>query len=266
MKKELASFDKLKADITLFVAPTFGLQVHDPESSAQAIEVAKKIKAYLKQVEDKRRELVDPLREQINLINNYVKTITAPLSQAEGHVRSELDAFATKQEEIRQAEMRRIEQERLEDERKAREDRERAEAEFMAKQEEEAALIAAGNSLFGTGEEEIEEVNQEVDKRQEREWAEKQAELDRQAMIRSIEHKQKVYDANLDQVRNTRKKWKCELIDINLVPREFLIVQLNEKMVLAAARGGNTKIPGVRLYQDVSVAIGANTYMPRARR
>lgn len=265
MMTDLELFDKLKADITLFVAPTLDLTVQDPGSSTEAIEVAKRVKAFIKQVDDKRKELVGPLNERVKLINDYAKTIMAPLQEAESHVKSELNAYAAKQEEIRQAELRRLDEERRERERKLQEERERAEAELMAKQVEEAELAAEANAFFGTGETPVAEVNAQIDEKLTREWAEKQAELDRQAMMAQVEHKQKVYDASLDQIRNTRKTWKCELVDINAVPKEFLIMQLNTAMVLAAARAGRTDIPGVRLYQEVSVAIGSKTYMPKVR-
>lgn len=265
MSQELIQFDKLKADITVFVAPVMSVEVSDPQSSQSAIDVAKDIKGYLKAVDDKRKELVGPLNDRVKMINDYCKQITAPLLNAETHVKGQLNAFAAQQETIRQDAVRKAEAERREAERVAAEERERQEQELMAKQEADAEAHAKAVELFGTGDVSVEEHNKAIDEAQQKEWAENQAKLDREAMERSIAHKQNLYDANQEQIKNTRKTLKCRVIDIAKVPREFLIIEVNEKAALAAAKAG-VKIAGLEFYEDISVAIGARTYMPGTRR
>lgn len=260
---DLKVFDSLTADITLFVAPIKQLSVRDPVQSQVAIDVAKCIKDYVQRVEAKRKELVGPLNAQIKAINDYCKTITAPLIEADFHVRTELNSFATEQEKIRRAEAERVERERLEAERLAREERERVEAELRARQEAEAAERTKAASLFGADEED-EAAEAEHQARQERERAEQKAELDRQAAIRASEFKKKEWDANQLQIKNTRANLKVRVLDINLIPKEFLIITPNEKALVAAGKAG-VKIAGVEFYEEIAVAIGRTTRMPGVR-
>jgi flagellar biosynthesis GTPase FlhF len=260
--KELKEFDSLSADITLFVAPAKDLRVIDPRSSQSAIVVAQTIKDYLNKVESKRKELVGPLNTQVKAINDYCKKITSPLLEADCHVRSELNAFAAEQERIRRAEEARIERERQEAERKAREERELAEEELRKKQEEEVEAHAEAARLFGPEGGDIETANEAINQKLDREWAEKKAELDRNDAIRANEFKQREWDANQVQIKNTRANLKVRVVDINLIPKEFLIVTPNEKALVAVGKTG-AKIPGVEFYEDISVAIGRTTRMPK---
>lgn len=74
--------------------------------------------------------------------------------------------------------------------------------------------------------------------------------------------KQELYDIKEQGIRNARRIWKCELLDMKLVPEHFKIVELNTQAVLAATRGGQVEIPGVRVYQETSIGFG-NAYVPR---
>lgn len=261
---ELKLFDQLAADITLFVAPTKALTVRDPESSQQAIDVAKDIKLYMNRVEEKRKELVGPLNERVKTINAYCKQITAPLIDADGHVRGQLNAFAAEQEKIRRAEEARIEAERMEAERLAQAERQRIEDELRAKLEAESEAQAAAVNLFGTEDGDLEKVQAEIVAKQDRAWAEKQAELDREAAGRAQEFKQRQWDADQNQIKNTRSILRVRIVDVNLIPKEFLIITPNEKALIAAGKAG-VKISGVEFFEDISVAIGSKTRMPGVR-
>lgn len=50
-----------------------------------------------------------------------------------------------------------------------------------------------------------------------------------------------------------RKVWDWELVDINEVPREWLI--LNDKAVNAAVRTGIRNIPGIRIFEREQIAV-----------
>lgn len=266
MSKDLAQFDSLKADITLFVAPVTGLKVSDFKSSAEAIEAGKQIKSLMKQVEDKRKGLVGPLNDQVKLINDYAKNIREPLERAESHVKTELNLFAVEQERIRQEELRRAEEDRREQERKAEEDRQRIAAEIEARKQAELAALHESREeaadIFGSATPVSVEQVQAIEQAAEREKVEAQAVLDREAAIRDAQARATEWDINQNRIKNTAKRWKVEVVDINLVPKEYVIMTLNSAMALAAARGGNTNIPGLKFSQEVSVSIGS-AYVPR---
>lgn len=52
---------------------------------------------------------------------------------------------------------------------------------------------------------------------------------------------------------NIRKVWKFDVLDDEMVPREYLVV--DEKLIRAAVAGGAREIPGVRIYQDEQIAV-----------
>lgn len=263
--QELELFSELQSEITTYVAPTLEIVIVDAQTSDGAIEAAKRLKAIASQVEKKRKELVEPLNHKVREINDFVKKLVAPLERAEGHVRTQLNAYATEQEKIRQAELRRLDDERRERERKAKEEEDRIAAELAARQEAEAEAHVEAAQLFGTGSEELHEQNAELDRQQQKEWEAQQEQFKKDALSRRVEASQKVYDASQDQIKNTRRTWKCSVKDLALVPREFLIIQINEKAILAAKKAG-VEVPGIEYDEEVSVAIGSNTYNPRIGR
>lgn len=262
MSQELKQFDSLAADITLFVAPTLGITVTDDASGEKAIETVKAIKEYTNRVEATRTSLVGPLNKTVKTINDYAKQIAEPLARADAHIRTQLNAYAAKKEAERQKALREAEEKRRAEEEAARLERQRAEAELQAKLEAEAQAHVDAVTLFGAEGGDVETANAELNERLEREAAEKQAELDREAALLKAKHEQERFDANQKAIKGTRKTLCVRVLDLSLVPKEFLIVQLNEKAALAAGKAG-VKIPGLEFFEEVSVAIGATTRIPR---
>lgn len=265
--KDLELFDELKANITLFVAPTLEIAIRDVQTGQSAIDAQKQIREFMRRVDEQRRELTDPMKDRIKVIDAYVKSILAPLETAARHVQHEIDTYAERQESIRQAELRKAREEAERKEREAREKAAAERAELEARQREEAEARSAMDELFGDGEDDLAaaRAKQEFEEKQARERAEQEAKEERESMVRTVELKQKEYDANLDQIKNARKNPKCEMLDEKLVPREFLVVTLNTAAVLASARAGVKEIPGVRIWWETKVAIGRNTYIPNAK-
>lgn len=52
-----------------------------------------------------------------------------------------------------------------------------------------------------------------------------------------------------------RKIWKVEITDPNLVPRQFLLIDMAALHKACTDTEGQAQIPGVRFYQDQSVAV-----------
>jgi hypothetical protein len=266
-ENELAKFDALKADIQIFVAPVLKVQVLDFKSSQDAIDAGKTIKKYMKDLEAKKKELTAPLDAQIKMIRSYAKSIEEPLFAAEQHLKAQLALFAAAQEKIRQAELRRIEEERREAERKAEEERQKREDELEAKRQAELEELqqeqerkAKAAAMFG-GEAETVDMEAEaaaIDEKIERERLEAEAKAERERMQRVVEESQAKYDAKQFQIQNARKTWDFEVTDVNQIPKEYLIITVNKQMILAAIRAG-VKIPGVKAFQKIGVAFGANT-------
>lgn len=268
MSQDLTPFDKLKADITLFVAPTLKIQVSDFKTSQGAIDAGKQVKEYISHVEGKRKEMVGPLNDQVKLINGYAKSIQEPLLHAEAHIKTQLQRFAIEQEKVQQEEIRKAEEARREAEKRAEEERQRIAEELAAKRQAELEALQADDqvaSLFGCeSDEPLEDRSAEIEQEAERARLEAEARFEREKLVRDAEFKEQTWDINQARIKNTKKAWKCEAVDLSLVPKEFLIIQLNSQAVLAAARGGVKEIPGVRIWQETQIALGSKTYVPMA--
>jgi len=218
----------------MLVSPIADLTVTEFVSAQQAIGVGKQIKEFLKKIETTRKSLVEPLNKQVKAINDYAKDIAFPLINAENHVKKQLTSFEIEQEKLRQIAHKKAEEERL-----------KKEAELKAKQENELDAAA----VFGASPEELTALETKAKE---------------ELAVQKNEALAKKYDIEEQGIKNARKTWKCEAVDLSQVPKEFLIVTLNEKAVLAAARAGVTTIAGVKIWQETSIALGSNTYVPRS--
>lgn len=270
MSTELVVFDSLKADIAQFVAPCFKIQVVDFKTSDDAINARNQIKAFMKQVETARDGLVRPLNDRVKLTNEYAKGVQEPLKQIDTHLELEVRRFAIEQEKIKQEAFRKAEAVRQEAERKAQLEARKIAEEQEATHQAELARIREeakeAEDMFGVKRDgaAISAQLREAEIVAERERAETRARLDRESMERIAAEKQAQFDASQRQIKGVRKNWKVRVVDINQVPKEFLIIELNEKMALASARAGNISIAGLEFYQETTIASGNNTYVPRA--
>lgn len=230
-QNSLVPFTKLSADIAIAVKPVLSMVVADEATLNEATLAGKNVKHFAKLVEEKRKELVKPLNDEVKRINDYAKKIAAPLEQAETHIKKELRSYEIEVMARKRAE----EQARLEKERKERE--EALETERKAREENLAFL-----KEFGADENDI--VREEIIAEASTEREEAELKKDVRSMEKSIA---------ATRVSNTRKVWKHEVTDASLVPREFLIV--DESAIRKAVVAGAREIAGVRIYEDVVVAL-----------
>lgn len=228
--QDIKPFYGLKSEVTALVAPTKSIKVSDLKTCQDAVGAGLQVRDLIKKIEKTRKDLVGPLNDRVKEVNSYARDISEPLLASENYLKQEIVAFEVKQAEIRNAEIR-----RLEEERQAK----------LAELEKETEVDQEVANLFGTEAPAQEKVEQA------------------QAIIEA-EHREASWDINNARVKNTRKTWKCEATDLSKVPKEFLIVTLNEAAVLAAARAGVTEIAGVRIWQETGIAFGSKTYVPRS--
>lgn len=267
MKSDLKQFDELKASVAILVSPTMTMTVTSLETSQRAVDACKQVKAYIKEIETKRKELTDPLLAEQRRIKAYADDLAGPLERAEDYLKNQIAAYHDQQEVIRAAERKKAEEMRLAEEAKAQAEAEALAQELMAKQAKDRAREEKAAAMFGgdvEGDDAENAAPESIDERQAKEYEELQMRLDQEAASRAAAAKQREWDIRQQGVKGIKKPWNCDLLDINLVPDAYVIKTLNKAMVLAAARGGTTSIPGVRLFQETSVSIGAKTYVPRA--
>jgi hypothetical protein len=267
MSKDLVVFDSLKAEITQFVAPVKTLIVTDAKSANDCVDVRNKIKEFLKRITLARTTLTAPLKAKAKEIEDVAHMISAPLLEVERHAEAQARGYAIKQDEIQQNELRRVQEAKRAEERKAAEEaRKIAQEQEEARQAELARIREAAKEaedMFGTTVDTSAQIR-EAEEAAERERFETQARFEREQIERANRLKAAEYDANEKQLSGVRKVWKVRVIDIDKVPKQYLIIELNEKMAVAA-RANNPNIPGLEFYQDISVPRGKNTYVPRSQ-
>jgi unconventional prefoldin RPB5 interactor 1 len=265
METSLVQFDSLKADITVFVAPTREIAVSDLASNTVAHDTLKQVKTWQKKIETKRTELVAPLNEMVKRINEYAKQIASPLQQAEIEIKDKMRTFALAEERRRAEELRKIEEERREAQRKADEERKRIEAARM-EEERKARAIAeeqdrqhrAALAAFGASTEATKKQADEAAATAERDRlemlkrkAEEQARLEREQNEREAIAARQLRELEASRPKNTRKVWKFEIVDPFAVPRSFLSV--DEGKIRNAMAQGIYEIPGVRIFEETTV-------------
>lgn len=229
----IEKFDHLKAEIKLRFGSMLDMVVVDKETMDAALLSGKEAKHYAKLVEEKRKELVKPLNDQVNAINEYAKQISEPLKTAEMHIKSQLVAHEQKLEAIRREEQKRLEEERR-----------RKEEELAKKQQFDREQAEIARAFAPSDEDDKNLKRQEL-------VAEAAANREQHQLQRQIRSDEKAIEAN--RVSGTRKVWKFAIEEAGLVPREFLVV--DEQAVRRAVAAGVREIPGVRIFEETSIAL-----------
>jgi hypothetical protein len=271
-ERDLVQFDALKAKAMAFVAPTLKIRVESFKDCDKAIDAAKTIKSLEKQLDDEYERHAGPLKRKLDALRDLRASAKAPLKQAETYIKAELGRYDQEQERIRAEERRKAEAARREAERKAEEDRLRALAEAEERRKQELAKIAAQaepeetGSIFGSAlsaDEHIEAERAAAEEAAEQERLAIEARAERERKEAAFKAEQDAFDIAQRGIKNARKTYEVEVVNIDLVPTVFLNREINKKAVLAAHKAGHT-IPGVRIIEGRTVAIGRNTYVPDA--
>jgi hypothetical protein len=211
------------------------------------------IKNKIKLVEAERVRRTGPLNESLRLINADFKAIAETLKSA--LVPYERALLAYKQEEERQRiaaeNAARIERERIEAECRAKAEEERQKLAELKRQAEEAAKAQeaplTGLAAF-VAEEEAAALQAEIEAaRLATENAIRETAMAPRQVV--VQAPPKVTAAGT----SFRSVWKFKVLDLALVPREYLI--LNEQMVGALARStkGAMAIPGIEIYEEKTI-------------
>lgn len=282
---DLTEFDTLKAQVSLFVQPTTSLTVTDTASNAVALGTLKTIKSFANQIEARRVAAVKPLRDRVKEIDAYAKDIALPLDRAELEIKNKMLVFSTLERKQREEEQRKIDaevrenarlaaeaQRKLEDDARAiraAAEKQRIEEEARQRQalKEEQEHAAQARAMFGAG-----PVDKAKEEAEARALAERQVhdarqaalkvEEDRLATAARIEREQQEFTRSAaaarakleaDRPKNTRQVPKYEIVDLALIPAQFMIADLVR--IGSAVRAGSRDIPGVRIWlEDVVVS------------
>jgi len=217
----VAVFEQIKADIAKFIAPALDHRVKDQTEADQGLLLAKQVKNFEKLVEERRKEIVGPLNDEVKRVNAYAKSIIEPLSKAETHLKRELLSWDKVLEEERT--------------------KKRLEAEELFRQQQ-AALAAAEeklkvDDLFGN----------------DPKMFLKEASLDQAKIEVKQELVENLKEADSIKVSGVQKFWTFEVVDESLIPREYF--ELKPSLIRAAITAGKREIAGIRIFQESRMSI-----------
>jgi hypothetical protein len=220
---DIAQFDQLTADITKLVAPAKAIAIADAAGQAHAVGMGKSIKDILKRIDEKRKELVQPIKARASAIDAFAKQISAPLLEAEAHLKRQIGAFEDQERARRELELKRIREEQ--------EAADRRKAELVAKATEGVTDETAKLMTAVKVDAEFKEVRKDL--RQEEKAVETSA------------------------MKGAKLVWKFEVTNGTEVPREYMVI--DEKKIREAVFAGAREIPGVRIYQETQISFGKTT-------
>lgn len=237
MQANLQVFDKLKSDITVKLAPSLTISVSDDNTKNSALLAIKEVKHFSDLVESKRKELVDPLNQQVKQINAYAKSIMEPVENSKEHLKKQLLSFELLLEKARKEEAEKLAKAKA-----------KAEADLKEKlaaeaQEKEFAAMFDGEQTAN------EKIKQEI---------ETQAATERAVAEIETYHKQEMKAVESNKVAGVRKIWKFEVTNLDEVPREFMMIdekKINESFKQSIKIGQQLSINGILFYQDSILAV-----------
>lgn len=204
------------------------IMVKDQVSMTKANEMFLVIKGLRKKIADTMDPIIQAAHKTHKEALNQKANLEAPLIAGEKWLNGQMTAYHQEQERIRWAEEERLRQEAIQAEMKRRQEEEER------KMAEAAALEAAGAT------DEAEQlVNEAIQAKEEPVIVEVQAPPTPKVVMTGAA---------------VKKYWEYEIINEQLIPREYLIP--DEKKIGAMVRGsqGKVNIPGVRIYQRSSLS------------
>lgn len=218
---------------------------------ANAADKLKLVKGLAKDWEDQRKALKAPILEAGKRIDDLFRPAKERLDAIETTIKRAVISYDAEQERLRKIEEDRLreiarkEREKLEAEARKAEEAARAKAEELARQAEAARLAgqqAQAAKLAAKAEAIIEKAADKADG-----LAMRAASIPIPMVERE---KPSVTGLKL------RTIWRARIIDVGLVPREYMIVDQSALDKIAQATKGEIKIPGVSFYGETVAASG----------
>lgn len=200
----IAEFQTVQKQIAEFSSKIKDIVVSNEDSLTIAEELAKQGRRLTNTIDDRRKEMTKPYLDTKKEIDTFAKQLTSNLEEATSKLRSQILNFKREQEKKKQAELK-----RLEEEQRKREEEERKKQEQI--EEETGVKIENSNTAI------------------EKEYIEKQKELNQSAP------------------KGMRKVWTFKVTDEEKIPREFLTI--DESKIKQAIKNGARKIAGLNVFQ-----------------
>ena len=252
--------DELRAEVSPVVAGAGALAIVTPDDYSAAGEFAKEIARALKRV----GEVCDPAVRAADEAHKQAVALRAsfadPLKAAKATVSGKQLAWQQVQERIRAAAQAKLQAEADE---RARKERERQEAAArLARQKEEAARAAEAEALRQAAlienQKEREAMQREAEKRRaEAEAAAAKAAAKEEAAAEVVAPVVQIASVTPKvQGQAIRRTWRARVVNVALVPREYLVPNQQALDAFARATKGAIPLPGIEMVSEVNMSTG----------
>lgn len=213
--------------------------IDSPEMAEAAAQDLGQVKGVLKTLEEERVKLKAPALETCRRIDEMFKGLKDKYEKVERVYRAALTDWQAR-------ERARVEAERRAAEAAARAERERQEAEAEAARR---AAAAEAEALRAAGQQ---EAATELDRQADIEQAETVAAVrELEAMAPAVAEPAKLAGVS------SRSTWDFEIVDLALIPREYLLVDEKKIRGIVRALKSETNIPGIRAVESSTLAVRA---------
>jgi len=208
-------------------------------------EELKKIKAKLKEYEEKRTSITGPINDALKAINDLFRGPKETLEQAETALKNGMNAYYQEQQRI-------ADEARLKAEQEAREAKQKAEREAAEKRKAAEEAEAKSKEAEQSGDEKAaqEAAAQAAIANDKAVNAEVTATVTTAAALPVKKAMPKVKGVSV------RSKWTFEVTDFQALPDQYKLPNEKALRSLATSTKGSIEIAGVRFYDEKTVAAG----------
>lgn len=216
------------------------LIISDKVQYDNAIKEGAALKKKVRELDEKRKEFLEPFLILTKTVNGFVKGASAGVEPAIDTLLARASKWQREENDRLEFERKRIERERQERERKLEEARQE-EMKRLSDEENEAKERAA---IFGLQPDLADIKAQEEDVFE--------GVLQHQKTI-DIDHAVEMKQVEQATPKNVRKNWKYRIVDVSKIPANFMIP--DEKAIGGAVRGGARLIEGIEIYFEEQVIL-----------
>ncbi len=224
---------------------SLALQVNTTYDYEQVSQFRKDIKAKFNEIEGYRVHLKEPYLEGCKRVDDFFRPPLLALKEAETQAKTRLIGYETVQKQQAALEQQRLEAEARKKrealEHKARLEREKAELEAAELRRQEAAARQG------------EDLHRAVELKHEADVILQKAEAKAEnAEAKAAQVTAPTIEAYIPPVagQHTKTIWKARVIDANLVPNEYKVVDESMLNKFAQATKGKVPVPGVEIYSE----------------
>lgn len=236
--------DKLKTDFSALFqdksASVSELLVTNKEQYDNAIKEGAQLNKMVKELDKKRKELLEPMKDATLSINALCKELSKDAFPAMEKVQARAQAWQSKETARLAAEQRKLE----EIARKRDAEIERLRQEELKNLEDEKKAREENSDMFGLPADtsDINEAHDNLidDVSEMRNESRMHLAIDSKAIKKEIP-------------KNVRKTWTFEVLDESAVPKSFF--RIDEKLIKAAVAEGARNIEGVKIYQKETIVL-----------